>query len=61
MSLVATEHVLVVPTAVFHRLGHFQGFCGEVDRYLKGLLDPVRGARCAEFLALTRHTQAHPV
>jgi len=41
MSLVATEHVLVVPTAVFHRLGHFQGFCGEVDRYLKGLLDPV--------------------
>jgi predicted NUDIX family phosphoesterase len=40
MSLVATEHVLVVPTAVFHRLGHFQGFCGEVDRYLRGLLDP---------------------
>jgi predicted NUDIX family phosphoesterase len=40
MSLVATEHVLVVPTAVFHRLGHFQGFCGETERYLKGLLDP---------------------
>jgi predicted NUDIX family phosphoesterase len=40
MTQVATEHVLVVPTAVFHRLGHFQGFCGEVDRYLKGLLDP---------------------
>jgi predicted NUDIX family phosphoesterase len=40
MSMVATEHVLVVPTAVFHRLGHFQGFCGEVDRYLTGLLDP---------------------
>lgn len=40
MSLVATEHVLVVPTEVFHKLGHFQGFCGDTERYLKGLLDP---------------------
>jgi predicted NUDIX family phosphoesterase len=40
MSLVATEHVLVVPTAVFHRLGHFQGFCRDTERYLRGLLDP---------------------
>jgi predicted NUDIX family phosphoesterase len=40
MSLVATEHVLVVPTEIFHRLGHFQGFCGDADRYLRGLLDP---------------------
>src|SRR5688572_6425742 len=40
MSQVATEHVLVVPTEVFHRLGHFQGFSGEVERYLRGLLDP---------------------
>ena len=40
MSQVATEHVLVVPTAVFHRLGHFQGFCGDTERYLSGLLDP---------------------
>jgi predicted NUDIX family phosphoesterase len=40
MSIVATEHVLVVPTPVFHRLGHFQGFCGDTDRYLRGLLDP---------------------
>jgi predicted NUDIX family phosphoesterase len=40
MSLVATEHVLVVPTEVFHGLGHFQGFCGDTERYLKGLLDP---------------------
>jgi predicted NUDIX family phosphoesterase len=39
-SVVAAEHVLVVPTAVFHRLGHFQGFCGDVDRYWNGLLDP---------------------
>lgn len=40
MPEVATEHVLVVPTAVFHRLGHFQGFSSQVDRYLSGLLDP---------------------
>jgi predicted NUDIX family phosphoesterase len=40
MSQVATEHVLVVPTPVFHRLGHFQGFCGDTERYLRGLLDP---------------------
>jgi predicted NUDIX family phosphoesterase len=39
VSLVETERVLVVPTEVFHRLGQFQGFCGEVDRYLAGLLD----------------------
>jgi predicted NUDIX family phosphoesterase len=40
MSQVATEHVLVVPAEVFHRLGHFQGFCGDTERYLRGLLDP---------------------
>ena len=40
MSLVATEHVLVVSTAVFRELGYFQGFCGDTGRYLKGLLDP---------------------
>ena len=40
MSQVATEHVLVVPTEVFHRLGHFQGFSGDTERYLRGLLDP---------------------
>src|SRR5262245_19182800 len=40
MSQVATEHVLVVPTEVFHRLGHFQGFCGDTERYLRELLDP---------------------
>ena len=33
-----TERVLVVPTEVFHRLGHFQGFTKEVDRYLEDLL-----------------------
>jgi predicted NUDIX family phosphoesterase len=35
-----TERVLVVPTAVFHRLGHFQGFTADVDRYLGQLLSP---------------------
>ena len=40
MSMVATEHVLVVPTAAFHAVGHFQGFCGEAERYLPTLLDP---------------------
>jgi predicted NUDIX family phosphoesterase len=40
MSLVQTEHVLVVPTAEFHRLGHFQGFSPDIDRYLPALLQP---------------------
>ena len=35
------EHVLVVPTPVFHEVGHFQGFCTEVEPYLESLLDPV--------------------
>ena len=40
MSLVQTEHVLVVPTKVFHSLGHFQGFTPDVDRYFEELLSP---------------------
>ncbi len=40
MPEVLTERVLVVPTEVFHRLGHFQGFTGDVDRYLPDLLNP---------------------
>lgn len=40
MSLVKTEHVLVVPTELFHRLGHFQGFSADVERYLDELLSP---------------------
>lgn len=40
MVQVHTEHVLVVPTDRFHRLGHFQGFSAEVDRYLAELLNP---------------------
>jgi predicted NUDIX family phosphoesterase len=40
VSEAQTERVLVVPTELFHRLGHFQGFCGEVNRYLDELLRP---------------------
>ena len=40
MSQVLTEQVLVVPTPVFHRLGHFQGFSAEADRYLAEFLKP---------------------
>lgn len=40
MLEVDVEHVLVVPTRRFHEIGLFQGFCGEVERYLPALLDP---------------------
>jgi predicted NUDIX family phosphoesterase len=40
MVEVSTEHVLVVPTELFHRLGHFQGFSPDVNRYLDELLKP---------------------
>ena len=40
MLEVETERVLVVPTDLFHRLGHFQGFSAEVERYLGELLSP---------------------
>jgi predicted NUDIX family phosphoesterase len=33
------EHVLVVPTQIFHSLGYFQGFCADVGRYRDVLLD----------------------
>jgi predicted NUDIX family phosphoesterase len=33
------EHVLVVPTQIFHELGYFQGFCTDVGRYRDVLLD----------------------
>ena len=40
MSTVQIEQILVVPTSVFHGLGHFQCFSTEVDRYLEELLSP---------------------
>jgi predicted NUDIX family phosphoesterase len=36
----STERVLVVPGAELDRLGRFQGFCHEADRYLSALLVP---------------------
>jgi predicted NUDIX family phosphoesterase len=35
-----SERVLVVPAAEFDRLGRFQGFSGEAERYLGRLLTP---------------------
>ena len=40
MSEISGERVLVVSTGLLHRLGHFQGFTAEVDRYVSVLLDP---------------------
>ena len=40
MGSVAEEHVLVVPTEEFKRVGYFQGFCSEPERYLEELLKP---------------------
>lgn len=37
---VADEKVLVFPRLTFERLGVFQGFCTETDRYLATILDP---------------------
>lgn len=37
------ERVLVVPSAEFDRLGRFQGFTAEADRYLSALLAPGLG------------------
>jgi predicted NUDIX family phosphoesterase len=44
MSSVDHERVLVVPTSLFHRLGHFQGFSPAVEQYRRELLDPVNGS-----------------
>ena len=40
MTLVPTEQILVVPTELLHRLGYFQGFTADVERYLEELLSP---------------------
>jgi predicted NUDIX family phosphoesterase len=39
VSDVHAERVLVVPTELFHHLGYFQGFCGEIEQYLRDLFD----------------------
>jgi predicted NUDIX family phosphoesterase len=40
MSAVQTEQILVIPTTVFHKCGHFQGFSDDTSRYLHRILDP---------------------
>jgi predicted NUDIX family phosphoesterase len=39
VSIVAEEKILVVPTALFTKLGYFQGFTGNAAHYLPMLLD----------------------
>lgn len=34
------EHVLVVPTSLFHEVGHFQGFSANIGPYMETLFDP---------------------
>jgi predicted NUDIX family phosphoesterase len=36
----SAEQVLVIPTAVFHEAGVFQGFSSQVDYYLPRILEP---------------------
>ena len=40
MSNYPVEQILVVPAELFHRLGYFQGFSPDVDRYLGELFSP---------------------
>lgn len=40
MASGSVEHVLVVPTSVFHEVGHFQGFHHDAEKYLSALLRP---------------------
>jgi len=40
MTSTEVEQILVVPTHVFHELGHVQGFSADVDKYLNELLRP---------------------
>lgn len=40
MTSIEVEQILVVPTRVFHELGHVQGFSTDVDKYLSELLRP---------------------
>jgi predicted NUDIX family phosphoesterase len=42
VSAKAAERVLVIPTALFHEAGVFQGFCPRVEAYLPKLLDPAQ-------------------
>lgn len=50
---VAGENVLVFPRSLFERLGAFQGFSAEVDRYLPTLLEPKNNSFMSRALAET--------
>lgn len=50
---IANENVLVFPRSLFERLGVFQGFSAEVDRYLPTLLDPKNNSFMPRALAET--------
>lgn len=39
-ELTTVEHVLVVPTELFHEIGHFQGYTTNLQPYLERLFDP---------------------
>ena len=39
MSEVGSDQVLVVPAGLLRRLGYFQGFTGDVERYVGALLE----------------------
>ena len=39
MPTADVEHVLVVPTQLFHDIGYIQGFTHDVEKYLDRLLD----------------------
>ena len=42
MATADVEHVLVVPTQLFHDIGYVQGFTHDVDKYLDRLLDSTK-------------------
>ena len=39
-SQTTVEHVLVVPTMLFHEMGHFQGYTTNIQPYFDTLFDP---------------------
>ncbi|MDC0296813.1 NUDIX domain-containing protein [bacterium] len=40
MTATEVEQILVVPTARFHDLGYFQGFCDSPEKYISDLFNP---------------------
>lgn len=38
------EHVLVIPTEIFHEIGYFNGFCDDAQKYLDVILDPIHAS-----------------